>query len=60
MIIVQICDHAGGCRVFGPFRNSLAARDWGLESQALGFFPEAVFTVLEIEEPYDLGYDPGL
>ena len=60
MFIALMCDQEGGCRTFGPFKTNFAARDWGLESQELGFFPHATFTVRECEEPYDLGYDPGL
>lgn len=60
MFIAALCDQDGGCRVFGPFKTNFAARDWALESQELGFFPHAVFTTYEVEEPYDLGYDPGL
>lgn len=60
MFIAAACDGMGGCRTFGPFRTQLAARDWSLESKELGFFPMASFTIYEIEEPTDLGYDPGL
>ena len=60
MFIAKLCDSTGGCRVFGPFKTNFAARDWALESQELGFFPHATFKTIEVEEPYDLGYDPGL
>lgn len=60
MFIAAACDKLGGCRVFGPFKTQLAAREWSLESQGLGFFPMASFTIYEVEEPIDLGFDPGL
>jgi len=46
--------------LFGPFNDSLAARDWAKDSQELGFFPSAICFIDEIEEPFDQGYDPGL
>ena len=73
MFIASLCDHAGNCRMFGPFLSDLAARDWGMEAQELGFLPHTVITVKgveepqyeelgisRLEEPLDLGYDPGL
>ena len=60
MFIAALCDRDGGCRTFGPFNTNFSARDWAIECQALGFFPHAVFTTYEIEEPYDLGFDPSL
>lgn len=59
MFIATLCDSAGGCRAFGPFETNFDARDWAMECQGLGFFPHATFTTYEIEEPYDLGFDPG-
>ncbi len=59
MFIAAACEN-GGCRVFGPFKSMFAAKDWATESRALGFFPHADFTVHEVEEPTDLGFDPGL
>ena len=60
MFLAQLCDHAGNCRIFGPFKSDLAARDWGMEAQELGFLPHATFRVQQVEEPLDLGFDPGL
>lgn len=60
MFLASMCDHAGNCRIFGPFKTELAARDWGLESQELGFMPQTTFSVKQLEEPVDLGFDPGL
>lgn len=60
MFVASLCDHDGNCRFFGPFKTSLAARDWGMECQELGFLPHAAFRVQGIEEPFDLGFDPGL
>ena len=63
-----MCDVAGNCRAFGPFKTDLAARDWGMEAQEAGFLPRAMLKVrpainclsTELEEPVDLGFDPGL
>lgn len=54
MFITKVCDLDGGCRLFGPFSNNFAAHDWALEAQNIGLFPEAVCTVHESEEPFDL------
>lgn len=60
MFIASLCDRDGGCRTFGPFRTELAARDWAMESQEVGLFPLATFRTHDLEEPFELGYDPGL
>lgn len=60
MVIAALCDHSGNCRYFGPFTSTMAARDWAMEAQELGFLPHAAFTVSFVEEPVDLGFDPGL
>ena len=60
MFMAAFCDRDGGCRTFGPFKTTFAARDWATEAQSVGYFPHARFSTHEIEEPYDLGYDPGL
>lgn len=60
MFVAALCDHVGNCRYFGPFKSELSARDWGMEAQELGFLPLTTFTVIETEEPLDLGFDPGL
>lgn len=58
MFIAALCDREGGCRTFGPFGTNFAARDWAMESQTFGFFPHATFTTYEIEEPYEMGFEP--
>ena len=68
MFIAQMCDADGNCRRFGPFKSDLAARDWGMEAQEIGFLPRTMFSVrpaymavtTDVEEPLDLGFDPGL
>ena len=66
MFVAELCDHAANCRYFGPFKSDLSARDWGMEAQELGFLPHTTFRVREVEaplgmeEPLDLGFDPGL
>ena len=60
MYIAAVCDPMGPCRIFGPFKTELAARDWALEAKELGFYPRAIYNVYETENPIDLGYDPGL
>ena len=68
MFIAHMCDVAGNCRLFGPFKTDLAARDWGMEAQEAGFLPRTMLSVRpaidvisgEIEEPIELGFDPGL
>lgn len=60
MFIAKLSDHGGDSRFFGPFTSDLAARDWGMEVQELGLFPSAVLSVTSMEEPIDLGFDPGL
>lgn len=43
-----------------------AARDWSLEARGNGFLPDTNVSVihvwddLDLEEPFDLGFDPGL
>lgn len=60
MFLAVMCDTAGACRFFGPFKSDLAARDWGMESQEVGFLPHTAFSVVNLEQPFDLGFDPGL
>jgi len=60
MIIAVMCDESGTCRYFGPFKSTFAARDWGMEAQEVGFLPHTAFSVITVETPLDLGFDPGL
>lgn len=56
MFFAKFCDMFGGCRLFGPFRNSLTAKDWIVECQELGYFPESASQILEVEDPAELGF----
>ena len=68
MFKAVLCDHADNCREFGPFSSDIAARDWAMEAQELGFLPHTLTQVrfvhkpdiIRLEEPLDLGFDPGL
>ena len=68
MFKALLCDFDDNCREFGPFTSDIAARDWAMEAQELGFLPHTVLRVryvhrpdvIRLEEPLDLGFDPGL
>ena len=53
---ILLCDKLGGCRLFGPFKNSLAAQSWAIHAKSIGYFPHASHEILEAEEPTALGF----
>ncbi len=57
---VLLCDKLGGCRLFGPFKNSLAARSWVVHAKSIGYFPHAQHEIFEAEEPTLLGFAQNL
>ena len=56
MFFAKFCDQFGGCRLFGPFRDGLAARAWIAKCQSLGYFLECASQILEVEDPAELGF----